>query len=432
VRAIATSSAIGAVALSALLGAVRMLPACGTSFEPPCRVVERRALGAGAAAVLSEGTFGSEGDVVAVSLVPAAPPDAGAPEGGVTDGGAPSFFAPGALVTVFSAEGALRASHSFAPPSALRARHGSTAAVAVVFTGDGVFFRWTERSITTSSDGVATSRTAIVLQHVGLDGSEGARMDVPELTCSDCAIDVTSAAVGGTVALLASITPDHTMTTSPRRVLLLGLAADGHELGALDLSGLAGPERVVDVSTLGGVSGAAAAAPSRIGVQRGLFVARVGEHAAVFDGSLALRSGPHDIRTPEAEIDVEPATGNLVVVYSASAVPDATPTAVVGEAPDLIYEWRAPGGRLPFASRRISASTTALDVRRSGGRTGVVHLAYLERFFSLVAEDGTKQGGDLSLGESGSSSLLAPADATHFVAWSASNEVVREVIACDP
>jgi len=73
------------------------------------------------------------------------------------------------------------------------------------------------------------------------------------------------------------------------------------------------------------------------------------------------------------------------------------------------------------------------------------------RLFSLVEDDGTKLGGDLPLaaslptnadaapgvtaspaGSAGVSSILTPSEPTHFVVWSASAQVVREVIACDP
>jgi hypothetical protein len=427
-------AALGAATLVLVIGGVRALPACDRSFEPPCRVVDRKTLTADDATATRAGaptlTEGANGDVVAVSLLARAAGDGGVVEAGA-DGGAATFAAPGALVTVFGADGSVRSSHVFSPPSALRARRGSTAVLAVDYVGDGVFFLWRESSTTTTEAGVATTSMAVVMQHVALDGSEGPRIADPELTCSHCTLGLSTTAAGSMAALLASVTPDPTNAALSKRLLLVGFASDGRRLATLDLGGLTGGDVDASTSGLGGV--APVAITSRLTVQRGLLVARVGRRVALFDASLALRSGPHDIPTTEAEIDLEPGTDNLVVVYSASAVGGGGGALPVGGSPDLVYERRAPGSALPFASRRVSASTTALDLRRAGDRTGVVHLAGDERFFSLVEDDGTKVGGDLSLASAPTAtSALTVTDANHFVVWSALSAVVREVVACDP
>ena len=399
---------------------------------------------------LTEGTFGADGDVVAVSLVTPDPSDGGGGVDGGADGGESDgvarFVASNARVTIFAADGSVRASRTFAPPSGLRGRGGSTDHVAVVYTGDGVFFCWREGAVITKPDGVEVSTVAVVLQHVGLDGAEGPRLADPGLACSQCSIDLTVAAVGGTAALLASVRP----AQGPTQVLLTGFASDGGKLTTHDLSGQTGPENVVDASSSGLGSAMPPPVAARLTVQRGLYVARVGLYASVFDGALASKSGPHEIRTAEAELDVEPGTGNAAIVYSASALVDVTAALPVGGEPDLMYEWRGRGKPRAFAPRRISASTTALDLRINGARTGVVHLAEGGRFFSLVEENGMKIGGDLALASAvtesaaaaagraslgsaaGATSTLTAADATHFVVWSASKQVLREVVACDP
>ncbi len=433
------------------LAVAPVLPSCGESFEPPCHVVSRSEVDTADGPAIQIGpvavTEGSNGETILVSFVRGELVD-----GGAADGGAASFEAPRARVIVLDADGVRRSTHDFAPPSALAARRGSTGSVGASFTGDGLLFHWQQQTLTTAPDGVTTSSTAVVLQRVAQDGTEAPAVAHPELVCTLCTLDVSFATTSGTTAVIVT-TASNSSPGKPPRSALLAFAADGRRIGAVDVTALL-PVRAREVPA-GGPLGGQSLPAVRLTVQRGLFVARIGQRAALFDATLAPRGGPYELPTQEAELDVDPVTGDVAVVYSRNELTtaDAAKPFAVGGLADLVYERYGATGTRAFAPRRVSASFTAIDVRKNGARTGIVHTTGPETFFSLVEENGTKIGGDhhiatpaaggaapalgagalvATFDEGVSRSSLRTPDAAHFVFISSARGVVREVIACEP
>lgn len=445
------------------------LPSCGESFEAPCRVTARAVIDPAARGATRVGPVaiaeGPNGEVVIVSFALSDERDGGvadaaasdASDDAASDAGVGAFVAPTAHALVLTAFAERRVERSFRPPSALRARRGSTGAVGASFTGDGMLFHWQEQTVATSADGVPLTSNAIVLQRVALDGTESPAIAHPELACARCTVDRSFATAGGVTAAIITQLPDGTTKDQTRRTRLFAFAPDGAMLGAVSLDGLASaadespqgsPQGSVGGATLGGK----ADIPLRLTVQRGLFLVRIGRRAAFFEPPLTPR-GPafYELPTSETELDLDPRSGRIAIVYSAAATVsgDAAPPFPTGGHPDLVYEQRSPGSNHPAASRRVSASFTAIDVRKNGDRVGIVHTAGGELFFSLVEDDGHKLGGDHRIAEAAASSgrsstqgagtfdnaitqsLLATPEPGQYVHWLASGDVVREVITCD-
>ncbi len=476
-------SALRGAAAAATMAALGLcvlppLPSCGESFEAPCRVTARVVIDPAARGAIRVGPVaiaeGPNGEVVIVSFALSEEGDAGVGDAGVGDadpldasGGATSdagvgaFVAPYAHALVMTAFAERRVEHSFRPPSALRARRGSTGAVGASFTGDGMLFHWQEQTVATSADGVALASNAIVFQRVALDGTESPAIADPELACARCTVDRSFATAGGVTAAIITQLPAPTTKDQTRRTRLFAFAPNGTKLGSVSLDILASaadegpqgsPPGRLGGGMLGGQASAPAEIPLRLTVQRGLFLVRIGRRAAFFEPPLTPRGPPvYELPTSETELDLDPRSGRIAIVYSAAATiaGDAAPPFPTGGHPDLFYEQRVPGSIHPTASRRVSASFTAIDVRKNGDRVGIVHTAGGEIFFSLVEENGHKLGGDHRVGEGAASSgrsssdgagtfdtaitrsLLATPEPGQYVQWLASGDVVREVITCD-
>lgn len=442
------------------------LPSCGERYEAPCRVTARTVIDPSPTKRPRVGPTsideGRDGAIHVVSFLEGEGLDASAPapaEGGIGDGGIPSFVAPQAYVLVVASNGAQVSGRSFMAPARLRARGGNTAGVGASFTGDAVFFHWREGNVTSAPDGVTETSVSTIVQRVSFEsGIESPPIVLPELACSRCSMQSAFATASGILAAVVSTLPDGTSREKTRRSRLVTFDADGRR-ASLSLDAMvtsasaavgAGGETPVGIGGLG-------AQPDlsiRLTVQRGLFMVRIGRRVAFFDPKTLRTIGRdlYELPTSEAELDLDSATGNLTVVYSAAAtaVGDDEPPFATGGLPDLVYEVRGASANQPIASRRISSSFTAIDLRKNDDRVGVVHTTGAGAFyFSLVEENGHKLGGDHPIAAPASasapssprgsgtfddvtSSALVVSGPNRWTYWITSGDLIREVITCDP
>jgi hypothetical protein len=288
-------AASGAVVSVGLLAAAVHLTSC-ESYERPCRVFEPTI-------VIDDARIGSNvelredsGGNVTVSWIEASSPltfpggPGGAlPSPAIADGGAPGMIAGGRAV-VASPEGAIAVDRRFKTPSALASRTGSTDGVGLSFAGDGALFHWIETAIATEPNGDVKRSARLAIQHVGADGVEAP--SVAPITCRDCRIGASFAAIlGATGALVSEALDDGTARS---RFLLFD--PSGALVRQVELA-FAPSAPVEDVDSgipalVGGAGGGAAPglpAATALEGRRDHFVARLGRRALVFSGDGALR-----------------------------------------------------------------------------------------------------------------------------------------------
>jgi hypothetical protein len=236
--------------------------------------------------------------------------------------------------------------------------------------------------------------------------------------CRPCTLAAVYASLGPTTVALVAETAEGASGTTR----LLAFDAQGRQTASVDVSSILGAE-----PSFGSM---------KLYARSGHLVATLGRRAASFDSALTRLAGPWSLPAA-AEIDEAPKAIAIGWIGSLDGEVTDGGAAAVAELGDLLVEAR-PTSR----ATRVTTSSRVLLVRRDEDRVAVLHGVEGATYFSLVASDGTKRGGDLFLGPmpvalapvdpATRSYLVVPRDRNHFVVWAGEDAVTRETITCDP
>jgi hypothetical protein len=372
-----------AVLLGALAAGAAPGVACDDAYEAPCRVARSSAAVSDPALDLGASITRSRDRAIATWIVPGDAADAGLLGLSTID----AFE-----VSVVDASGALVRRATVPAPPSLRARLGGVVDPGVVVEDGAFLVHWIEATTATDASGFVRTIEEVKLARVR-DGA-ATPIDVADLACERCTTSVAGAALGGDSIVIVRTDPDRRGLAfgayAPPTFRVLRVAADGVVtsppapwlgLPSQDVGPTAPPSSAVSLDV---------DADGALVVRTGGVAWRVGPMLDVLAGPVILP------RAADAKVAWSD-RGEASVLWTVS--PSEEGRAVAPNVPRDLFSGRAPVGAGAVTTRaRASAGALAVAIDRRGDEVGALFESGGRTLFVELDPDGTKHGGDLSLG----------------------------------
>jgi hypothetical protein len=380
--------------------------ACGSGFEPPCRITGQSIVLAEAAPspVIGVGIAGFSGG----QLRPAQRPDGSilfrwwriqSDPSSALDGH--SRGAATATVTaetvLFEPDGSLVDRRSVLVPTSTRG--GSVLRRDLLFLSDGIGVVFAETSTVPAPQ---RRKTVLVYDAISLDGTQTTSTPLRESECVDCSLLWSTAHFEDRIVVLYATIP-------------VGLAPpdsrDGEiEYLVLDLAG-----ELLSSGNLGiGHNGATSpfgASTFELISDRSVLIAKTQTQVHRIDGSLNLIGGPINFPSPTAPL-VSWNDDRVAMVWTEKVLAASDPLRS-----DLFLQAFRPDGSALFDRSRLSTATGIQAIAHFREGYSVIFTDELQVFAAVVDGDGQKIGGDLPLYS------IAPPDGSGLLVHSAENDL---------